>query len=520
VRGPSCVGDKRVVQGEGVAVDTFGRYRLDALLGRGGMGEVWRAYDTVKERVVALKRLPPQMAENAEFQTRFKREARIAAQLREPHIIPIHDFGVIDGQLFIDMRLVDGVDLASALAQFGPLHPVRAVEIVTQIASALDAAHDAGLVHRDVKPSNVLLAGPGPERDFIYLIDFGLAHAADDARITYTGASVGTPAYLAPERYLGHGDHRADIYALGGLLHTMLTGANPFPGDGPTQMYAHIHTPPPSPSQQRPELQGGLDEVVATAMAKNPDHRYPTASALATAAHTALKTPTRTVTTCPNRFTAWPPTHIPLLRIEARRKWLVLLGAGLTVALITTAIIMFRPGSTTSGTNPIITGAPITLPRQSWTAVGATALQSGPDPGAFEISSTESYWAGVTATPNATCNYVFSGSARVVAGLGYGIAVRATFSGGIPSAQAFQYDPGAVGYRVTQYPTDGGSIIAASTDTAWHQFMVMVSGAIYTVQLDNVTVASGTTGLTCGGVFLRQWSGTSEFRDLRISPAS
>jgi serine/threonine-protein kinase len=355
-----------------VSVEHFGPYRLDELIGRGGMGEVYRAYDTRKERVVALKRLPPGLAGDGDFQARFRREARIAAQLREPHIIPIHDYGEIDGQLFIDMRLVEGVDLASVLEQFGPLHPVRAVEIVTQIASALDAAHTEGLQHRDIKPSNVLLAGGGPDRDYVYLIDFGIVHAANATSLTAVGTTIGTLDYMAPERFLtGHGDHRVDIYALGGVLHTMLTGSIPFPGeDGPAQMYAHVHTPPPSPSEQRPELPVGLDAVVATALAKTPEDRYPSAGALADAARTALTTPTRNATARPTNTDIPAPTRRPDTSREPpptpRRPWAPRppLLLGIAAVLVTVALaggvlgFLLRPSSGQSSTTQPTTPTP------------------------------------------------------------------------------------------------------------------------------------------------------------------
>ena len=157
--------------------EEFGPYRLEHLLGRGGMGEVHRAWDTRRGRTVALKRLPAPLAGDPEFQARFRRESALAAQLSEPHIIPIHDFGEINGRLFIDMRLVDGTDLASVIKSKGPMAPRRAIGILAQVASALDAAHAAGLVHRDVKPSNVLVRGHD-EDEFAYLIDFGIARAA------------------------------------------------------------------------------------------------------------------------------------------------------------------------------------------------------------------------------------------------------------------------------------------------------------------------------------------------------
>ena len=226
----------------GSGSETFGPYRLDALIGRGGMGEVYRATDLVKNRVVALKRLPPQLATDPEVQDRFRREAEMTAGLREPHVIPIHDYGEIDGRLYIDMRLVEGMDLAEVLARHGPLPPSRAVDIITQVAAALDAAHADGLVHRDVKPSNVLISTHNHTADYVYLVDFGIAHAAAATRLTVTGSTIGTVAYIAPERLVSdHWDHRVDVYAVGCVLSEMLTGQKPFPvSDAQAQVFAHL----------------------------------------------------------------------------------------------------------------------------------------------------------------------------------------------------------------------------------------------------------------------------------------
>ena len=272
----------------------FGPYRLDGLVGRGGMGEVHRAYDTRRERTVALKLLPPHLAHDATYQARFRRESQVAARLTEPHIIPIHDFGEIHGRLFIDMRLVDGTDLARLLADRGPLPPARAVDIVAQTASALAAAHSADLVHRDVKPSNILITGQSVDtggQDFVYLVDFGLAHAPGATTLTNTGTTIGTLAYMAPERFMGGPiDHRVDVYALGCVLFEALTGTKAFPGDsGPQLMYAHLNVPPPVPSRFRPGVPPGLDAVVWRAMAKNPDERYNAATDLAIDARAALR---------------------------------------------------------------------------------------------------------------------------------------------------------------------------------------------------------------------------------------
>jgi serine/threonine protein kinase, bacterial len=174
----------------------LGRYRLIELLGRGGMGEVWRAHDTVIDRTVAIKTLLPHFAQDKTFEQRFRREARAAARLDDPHVVPIYDVGEINGRLYVAMRLINGTDLKTLL-DAGPLAPDRAVRITEQVALALHAAHKVGLVHRDVKRSNVLIA----DYDFAYLIDFGIARAAGETGLTSTGATIGTWSYMAPERF-------------------------------------------------------------------------------------------------------------------------------------------------------------------------------------------------------------------------------------------------------------------------------------------------------------------------------
>jgi len=263
----------------------FGRYELIELLGRGGMGEVWKAFDTATQRVVAVKVLPAQLAADPMFEQRFRREAFTAAGLNNPHVVPIHNFGEIEGRLYVDMRLIEGEDLEHALAH-GPMDPDRAVMIVEQIASALNAAHRVGLVHRDVKPSNILLA----EEDFAYLIDFGIARGAGETKLTATGNVVGTWPYMAPERFTtGQSDTRSDIYALACVLYECLTSVRPFPGDSVEQQIAgHLTTPPPRPSITRPGVSPQLDTVIATGMAKDPDERYGTTTELAHAAREAL----------------------------------------------------------------------------------------------------------------------------------------------------------------------------------------------------------------------------------------
>ncbi|WP_232662895.1 serine/threonine-protein kinase [Pseudonocardia sp. TRM90224] len=269
----------------------FGRYRLDELLGRGGMGDVYRAFDTETERDVAVKRLRPELAQEKTYRERFQRESKIVSRLNEPHIIPVHNFGEINGWLYIEMRLVKGLDLAALLDQFGPLPAERAVSIVVQIADALAAAHGEGLVHRDVKPSNILVAGSSHGGDgFVYLTDFGIARSTTSTSLTMTGAAIGTLHYMAPERFAGRGDDpSADVYALGCVLYEALTARKPFAAEDPAaQMFAHTRTPPPAPSHRMPNLPAALDDVVARAMAKDPRQRHPTAIEFATAARAAL----------------------------------------------------------------------------------------------------------------------------------------------------------------------------------------------------------------------------------------
>ncbi|MEV6441077.1 protein kinase [Amycolatopsis sp. NPDC051716] len=271
-------------------MEQFGPYRIEGLLGRGGMGEVHRAYDTAHDRVVALKLLSEPFVTDEAFRARFRRESQIVARLREPHVIPIHAYGEIDGRLYLDMRLVEGRDLKEVLAD-GPLDPARAAGIVAQVAGALDAAHADGLVHRDVKPSNVLVTSAG----FVYLVDFGIARSmtAEGTSITGTGNVIGTLDYMAPERF---GDAPitglVDVYALACVFFECLTGQRPFPAEGAAaQMGAHLTAPPPVLSRVRPGLPPALDAVVARGMAKHPADRYPTAGAFADAVRAAVTAP-------------------------------------------------------------------------------------------------------------------------------------------------------------------------------------------------------------------------------------
>jgi serine/threonine-protein kinase len=275
---------------------TFGPYRLESLLGRGGMGEVHRAHDTEHNRTVALKLLAGHLATDAGFQERFRREAFVTASLTEPHVIPIHRYGEIDGQLFLDMRLVEGESLDARLARKGVLEPTEALAILDQIGSALDAAHQAHLVHRDVKPSNILLTGR-PSNPFAYLVDFGIARTTSTLTgqaLTQTGSTVGTFDYMAPERFQpGPATPAVDVYALACVFYECVTGRKPFAADSlPALIYAHLDSWPPPASSLNPRVPPALDRVLWHGMAKDPAQRPPTAGAFIDAATQALRTDT------------------------------------------------------------------------------------------------------------------------------------------------------------------------------------------------------------------------------------
>ena len=265
----------------------FVGYRIDELIGRGGMGVVYRAYDLRLKRTVALKLMAPELALDRRFRERFSREAELAMSLEHPNVVPIHDAGDIDGRLYLAMRHVEGTDLRALLHAEGALDTARALAICSQVANALDAAHASGLVHRDVKPSNVLLDAD----EHVYLADFGLTRRLDEqGGPAGEGRSVGTPAYLAPEQIEGGPvDGRTDVYSLGCLLYECLTGEAPFArGSRLAVAWAHLEEEPPSASERRPELPEAIDAVIRKAMAKEPEGRYTTCAALIAAAEEAL----------------------------------------------------------------------------------------------------------------------------------------------------------------------------------------------------------------------------------------
>ncbi len=268
-------------------------YRIVRTLGRGGMSVVYLAEHDWLQRKVALKVLAPQLADDERFRERFVRESRLAASLDHPNVIPIFEAGASGGDLFIAMRFVEGSDLRTILHEQGALEPARAIGILRQVAAALDAAHEQGLVHRDVKPANVLLARPRSSEpvEHVYLSDFGLTkRSASDSAVTGTGQFVGTLDYAAPEQFKGETpDARTDVYSLGCVLFECLTGRPPFRSENEAGlMYAHLQQPPPLVTSERPDLPHEIDRVVGRAMAKSPDDRPRSAGELAHDAARAL----------------------------------------------------------------------------------------------------------------------------------------------------------------------------------------------------------------------------------------
>ena len=284
--------------------------RIEAVAGRGGMGVIYRAIELRLQRPVAVKLIAADRAADAGFRERFERESRLTAAIDHPNVIPVYAAGEEAGRLYLVMRYVAGTDLRSLLERERRLAPARAAEVVAQVGAGLDAAHEAGLVHRDVKPANILMAAGG----HVYLSDFGITRVvSSETRLTDSDAWVGTVDYMAPEHLEGaHTDARTDVYALGCVLYTALTGAPPFRRDTvPATITAHLQDAPPRPSRTAgvPEA---LDTVVARALAKRPEDRYPSAGDLGRAARAAAAgEPVRGAEQSVARGPAAPPNPAP-----------------------------------------------------------------------------------------------------------------------------------------------------------------------------------------------------------------
>jgi hypothetical protein len=341
----------------------FAGYRIDSLLGRGGMGALYLATHLRLGRRAALKVLVPELAADPVFRERFIDESQVAASLDHPNVIPIYDADEVDGILFLAMRYVNGSDLKTILEQRGRLSPTEAAAIVSQAASALDAAHRAGLVHRDVKPANFLIEQPN---EHVYLTDFGIAKRVGTAGLTKTGSFLGTVDYCAPEQIEGKQvDARTDVYALGCVLYQCLAGQTPFPKDAEVAViHAHLMEPPPTVSTVRPDLPETLDAVIATAMAKHPEARFETCTALANAALAGLAgegarpaaptvataiPPLRAEPTTPRTTHVLPPPTAPPTEVapaRRRRRWLipVLLVAIISTAGLAAALVLIGVG--------------------------------------------------------------------------------------------------------------------------------------------------------------------------------
>jgi N-acetylneuraminic acid mutarotase len=327
----------------------FAGYRIEEVAARGGMGVVYRATQLRLTRAVALKLVTPALARDASFRERFRREWMIAASIDHPNVIPVYEAGEEDGALFIAMRWVEGSDLRDEIDR-GPLEPAHAARIVSQVASALDAAHARDLIHRDIKPANILLTGS----DHVYLTDFGLTkHASSISGLTRTGQWVGTVEYTAPEQIQGAPvSLRADVYALGCILFEALTGQAPFKRDNDlATLWAHVYTSPPSLQEISPDLPASFEGIVQRAIAKDPEERYASAgelgraiSAAALAPAVEAEAPIREKIDAPSGARPTSPGRGPRIPWLSRRR--ALLGVvGFLLLIAAVAAIAVLPGS-------------------------------------------------------------------------------------------------------------------------------------------------------------------------------
>ena len=370
-------------------------YRIDDQIGAGGMAVVYRARDVRLGRQVALKVLAPALAGDEEFRARFIREWRAATAVEHPHIIPVYAADEADGVLYIAMRLVNGGDLASLVRRTGPLAAGQTTAFMSAVASALDAAHSVGLVHRDIKPGNMLLDSASGLSDHVYLSDFGLTKSVAGATaLTGTGTFMGTPDYVSPEQITDKGvDGRADQYALACVTVALLTGRPPYTRtEQMALLWAHMSDPAPSIAALRPELPQAVDAVIARGMAKSPDDRYPSCGAFAAALRQSLGTPTSplgsmgvagssthpaTVLSPPRGTTAAPPGSPPHGTVVSPPRGSMAAGPATPPAAAPTATPSrgFQP--TERAPAPAAFTTPPAAPAASWPPAGGSPFTSG-----------------------------------------------------------------------------------------------------------------------------------------------
>jgi predicted Ser/Thr protein kinase len=377
---------------------TIAGYRIEELIGSGGMGTVYEATQLSLDRTVALKVLAAGLAAGEDFRERFRREAMLQAALEHPNIVPVYEAGASDEGLFIAMKLVRGSDL-KRLREDGDLNPARALEILAQAAEALDAAHGAGLVHRDVKPQNILV----DDDDRAYLADFGLTKGAGERGVTLTGQYMGSLDYTAPEQIRGEGfGASGDLYAFAAVLYEVLTGEVPFPYDTEAAiLYAHISEQPPQVTSRRPELPAAVDDLVARGLAKRPEERYRSARDLVEQARRALVMPRSVAVEANGRRRSGDTIVDPaVLRVapvievaeEKAVPWRSIAIATLLVAAL--ALIGFALGRASRGgghgTTGVAAAGPISLSfaDSEWRAASAGSISGLPLDGAVALTST------------------------------------------------------------------------------------------------------------------------------------
>ena len=366
------------------------RYQLDRSLGNGGMGEVFEATDLTLHRNVAVKLLSPSLVQEEPARARFLREARALAQVNSPHVVAVYDAGEDDERPYLVMELVEGTTLEHEFERAGRLEPARAVAIAKDIASGLASAHEQGIVHRDVKPSNVFLTSS----DAAKIGDFGIARLErPDATLTLTGQTFGSPPYVSPEQATGGTvDARADLYSLGCVLFQMLVGRRPFSGDDPVSLvYQHVHSTPPRVDSLQPEVPVALGDLVAGLMAKDPDDRPDSAEEVQRALESVPTEPLATATV-PVTATAVLPRRA---QAERRRKpwWPLVAGIVGVVALLalTAAAILARGDPTAASSSPSRppSTAPSSPPASASSSPSAPSPQTPEEAGAALLALTQ-----------------------------------------------------------------------------------------------------------------------------------